>query len=169
MSFICGHWEALSSLLLSAVAIGIAICSSRKTSKEATRQIESIKELTRQSIENTTKEVESIKELSRQTIENTTKEVESIKELARLQIKSALKNVEVEVEKAHILIKKAEDEMKEMDDINNSALSYHKEAREMLLANFKEHQADRDFMSYSNLEQKLLSVGSELKEMGKQV
>lgn len=151
MSFICEHWEALASLLLSAVAVIVAICSSRQTSKEATRQIESIKGLTRQ------------------TIENTTKEVESIKELARLQIKSALKNVEVEVEKAHILIKKAEQEMKEMDDINTSPLSSHKEAREMLLADFKEHQADRDFMSYSNLEQKLLSVGSELKEMEKQV
>lgn len=86
MSFICEHWEALASLLLSFVAIIKAICSSRKTSKEATRQIESIKELTRQSIE------------------NTTKEVESIKELARMQIKSAIKQMEVEIEKVHILI-----------------------------------------------------------------
>ena len=151
MSFICEHWEALASLLLSVVAIGIAIYSSRQTSKEATRQIE------------------SIQELSCQTIENTTKEVESIKELAKLQIKSAIKQMEVDIEKAYISIKKAEQEIKEMDDIKNSSLSYHKEGREKLLADFKEHQADRDFMSNSNLMQRLLSIKDELKEMEKQV
>lgn len=51
MTFFCEHWEALSSLLLSVVAIFIAIWSSRNTSKEATRQIEGIKELAKLQIE----------------------------------------------------------------------------------------------------------------------
>ena len=51
MIFFCEHWEALSSLLLSVVAIFIAIWSSRNTSKEATRQIEGIKELAKLQIE----------------------------------------------------------------------------------------------------------------------
>ena len=58
MSFIAEHWEALASLLLSVVAIGIAIYSSRKTSKDATRQIESIKRLAKLQIETTIKQVE---------------------------------------------------------------------------------------------------------------
>lgn len=58
MSFVAEHWEALSALLLSVVAIGIAIYSSRKTSIGATRQIESIKRLAKLQIETTIKQVE---------------------------------------------------------------------------------------------------------------
>ena len=58
MSFIAEHWEALASSLLSVVAIGIAIYSSRKTSIEATRQIKSIKQLAKLQIETTIKQVE---------------------------------------------------------------------------------------------------------------
>ncbi len=58
MSFIAEHWEALASLLLSVVAIGIAIYSSRKTSIEATRQIKSLKQLAKLQIETTIKQVE---------------------------------------------------------------------------------------------------------------
>ena len=45
MNFIAEHWEGLASLLLSAVSIGIAICSAQSTSKDASRQIASVKEL----------------------------------------------------------------------------------------------------------------------------
>lgn len=45
MTFLLSHWEGLASLLLSLVSIGIAICSARSTSKDATRQIASVKEL----------------------------------------------------------------------------------------------------------------------------
>ena len=58
MNFIIEHWEALSSLLLSIVAVGIAIYSSHKTSKDATRQIESIKQLAKLQIETTKRQVE---------------------------------------------------------------------------------------------------------------
>lgn len=58
MNFICEHWEALSSLLLSVVAIGIAIYSSRQTSKDATRQIAAIKDLCRLQIETSLKQLE---------------------------------------------------------------------------------------------------------------
>ena len=45
VDFITKHWEGLASLLLSVVSIGIAIYSARSTSKDATRQIASIKRL----------------------------------------------------------------------------------------------------------------------------
>lgn len=52
------NWQPLLSLLLSVVAIAIAVWSSRQTSKEATRQIEGIKELARIQIEVSIKQVE---------------------------------------------------------------------------------------------------------------
>ena len=45
VDFITKHWEGLASLLLSVVSIGIAIYTARSTSKDATRQIASIKRL----------------------------------------------------------------------------------------------------------------------------
>ena len=45
IDFISEHWEGLASILLSVVSIGIAICSARSTSKDASRQIASVKEL----------------------------------------------------------------------------------------------------------------------------
>ena len=45
IDFIAEHWEGLASLLVSVVSIGIAICSARSTSKDASRQIASVKEL----------------------------------------------------------------------------------------------------------------------------
>lgn len=45
VDFILEHWEGLASILLSVVSIGIAICSARSTSKDASRQIASVKEL----------------------------------------------------------------------------------------------------------------------------
>ena len=50
--------SSLLSLLLSFIAILIAIYSSRQTSKDATRQIESIKQLSKLQIETTIKQVE---------------------------------------------------------------------------------------------------------------
>lgn len=58
MNFVCEHWEALASLLLSSVAIVIAICSSRQTSKDATRQIKAIKDLCRLQIDTSLKQLE---------------------------------------------------------------------------------------------------------------
>lgn len=45
VDFITKHWEGLASMLLSVVSIWIAIYSARSTSKDAARQIASVKEL----------------------------------------------------------------------------------------------------------------------------
>ena len=94
MSFIAEHWEALASLLLSVVAIAIAIYSSRRTAKDATRQIESIKNLSQQTIENTTKEIESVKELAKMLIE--TLSIELDMEMTKYQVLSTRANEERE-------------------------------------------------------------------------
>jgi signal transduction histidine kinase len=45
MNFIIEHWEGLASIFLAIVSIAIAIYSARSTSKDASKQIESVKEL----------------------------------------------------------------------------------------------------------------------------
>ena len=58
ITFLTEHWEPLASLSLSIVAIIIAIWSSRQTSKDAARQIASIKELSRIQIDSTVKQID---------------------------------------------------------------------------------------------------------------
>ena len=57
-TFLTEHWEPMTSLLLSIVAIIIAIWSSHQTSKDAARQIASIKELSRIQIDSTVKQID---------------------------------------------------------------------------------------------------------------
>lgn len=123
MNFFVEHWEALSSLFLSVVAIGIAIYSSRKTSKEATRQIE------------------SIKELSRQTIENTTKEIESIKALARLQIEAQSIELDMEMKRYQIHGQKANEESQQMSRVQSS---YQMREQELMMRDFEVERPMRE-------------------------
>lgn len=58
IDFLTKHWEGLASILLSVVSIGIAICSARSTSKDASRQIASVKELSSLQIDTTIKLLE---------------------------------------------------------------------------------------------------------------
>ena len=144
MSFICEHWEALASLLLSGVAIGIAIYSSRKTSKEATRQIESIKELTRQSID------------------NTTKEVESIKELAKLHIKALAIDLDMKVAKHDVLKLRAGVEKEKMDDVKRT---YSTQGRESIMNDFQIEKPSRDLKYHSMYLQKLGEISKQLEQL----
>ena len=145
MNFVCEHWEALASLLLSAVAIGIAIYSSRQTSKDATRQIE------------------SIKELNRQTIENTTKEVESIKELARLQINATIKQVELEIEKAQLWVRQATQEAEGISNIQNGHFAHLTDAHDMMMQRFNEERPIREMELYRGFVQRLNDILKNLK------
>lgn len=81
MNFVVEHWEALCSLLLSVVAIGIAIYTSWKTSKDATRQIESIKGLAKLQIETSIKQVEMEIERNQMQIDLAMQEMQGIKRI----------------------------------------------------------------------------------------
>ena len=144
MSFLCEHWEALSTLLLSVVAIFIAIYSSRKTSKDATRQIE------------------SIKRLSQQTIENTTREIESVKELAKLQIKALAIELDMKMTKHKVLAQKANEERKEMNNIQSFNQT---EARDMMMKNFQMDQPFRDLKYHSMYIQELRDISKRLEQL----
>lgn len=145
MTFICEHWEALSSLFLSVVAISIAIWSSRNTSREATRQIE------------------SIKELSRQTIENTTKEIESVKELARLQIEAQSIELDMEIKRYLVQVQKVDEERKKMSDIQQN--TYSTQFRELMMQDFEAERPLRELRYLSSYIQELREISKRLEQL----
>lgn len=144
MSFFAEHWEALSSVLLSVVAIGIAIYSARKTSKDATRQIESIKDLTKQ------------------TIDNTTKQVESIKELAKLQIEALTIQLDVEMTKYSVQAERANEERREISGIQQI---YQMDFREMEMKKYQANQPQRDLRYLTMLMKELQGVNQRLEQL----
>ena len=144
MSFFAEHWEALSSVLLSVVAIGIAIYSARKTSKDATRQIESIKNLTTQ------------------TIDNTTKQVDSIKELAKLQIDALTIQLDVEMTKYSVQAERANEERREISGIQQI---YQMDFREMEMKKYQANQPQRDLRYLTMLMKELQGVNQRLEQL----
>ena len=94
MDFIVNHWEAVSSLLLSFVAITIAIVSSHQTSKHAKEQIASIKKMTETSIQNADKQIEEIKKMTNQMVIDTKKHLITMKSSAIALVEYYLLNLE---------------------------------------------------------------------------
>ena len=104
------------------------------------------------------KQIEAVKELSRQTIDNTSKEVESIKQLSKLQIEASIKQVELEIEKYQLLARQAQQEVERIESINTSGLSYLPAFRENAMSQFKEERPHRDLKLYSEFIQRLNSI-----------
>lgn len=98
---------SVTNVLLSLVAIIISIRSSRQTSKDATRQIESIKKLSKNQINLINVQLETI---------------ESVKRLTKIQIETTLRQIEVEIQKNRLLAQQAREEWQEIRDVKNSQL-----------------------------------------------
>ncbi|MBR6063959.1 MAG: hypothetical protein IKP54_07390 [Bacteroidales bacterium] len=101
------------------------------------------------------KQIEAVKELSRQTIDNTSKEVESIKQLSKLQIEASIKQVELEIEKYQLLARQAQQEVEGIESINTSVLAYQPTFRENAMSQLKEERPLRDLKLYSEFIQRL--------------
>ena len=86
------------------------------------------------------KQIEAVKELSRQTIDNTSKEVESIKLLSKLQIEASIKQVELEIEKYQLLARQSKQEVEGIESINTSVLAYQPIFRENAMNQLKEEK-----------------------------
>ena len=97
----------IGNIILPVVAIIIAIRSSRKTSKDATRQIESIKKLSKNQIDLIRVQLETI---------------ESVKRLTKIQIETTLRQIEVEIQKNKLFAQQAGEEWQEIENIRKSQL-----------------------------------------------
>jgi len=111
------------------------------------------------------RQIESVKELSQQTIENTTKEVESIRKLAKLQIEASVNQVELEIQKYRLLAEQARQDADGIDDINNSGLAYSEDFRNGMIRKHMEGKPQRDFQLYEGFIQRLNVISKHLKEI----
>ena len=111
------------------------------------------------------RQIESVKELSQQTIDNTTKEVESIRKLAKLQIEASVNQVELEIQKYRLLAAQARQDADGIDDINNSGLAYSEDFRNGMIRKHMEEKPQRDFQLYEGFIQKLNVISKRLKEI----
>ena len=111
------------------------------------------------------RQIESVKELSQQTIDNTTKEVESIRKLAKLQIEASVNQVELEIQKYRLLAEQARQDAKGIDDINNSGLASVVDYRNAMIKKHMEEKPQRDFQLYEGFIQKLAVISKRLKEI----
>lgn len=111
------------------------------------------------------RQIESVKELSQQTIDNTTKEVESIRKLAKLQIETSVNQVELEIQKYRLLAEQARQDAKGIDDINNSGLASVVDYRNAMIKKHMEEKPQRDFQLYEGFIQKLAVISKRLKEI----
>lgn len=139
MDFIVSHWEAVSSLLLSCVAIAIATISSYQTSKQAKEQIAGIKEMTETSTRNTDKQIEEIKKMTNQMVCDTKKHLIAMKSSAIALIENYLLNLESgiwsskdEQERIHEILKDLEQEIHDADEDaekNTGRIYYYKKEK----------------------------------------
>lgn len=83
---ILNEYSSLLSLLFSIIAIGIAIYSSKQTSKDAARQIESIKQLSKLQIETKIKQVEIEIQRNRLLAQQAQEEWKGIQEIRNSQL-----------------------------------------------------------------------------------
>lgn len=111
------------------------------------------------------RQIESVKKLSQQTIDNTTKEIESIRKLAKLQIEASVNQVELEIQKFRLLAEQARQDADGIDDINNSGLAYSVDFRNAMIKKHMEEKPQRDFQLYEGFIQKLNAISKRLKEI----
>ena len=111
------------------------------------------------------RQIESVKELSQQTIDNTTKEVKSIRKLAELQIEASVNQVELEIQKYRLLAEQARQDAEGIDDINNSGLASVVDYRNAMIKKHMEEKPQRDFQLYEGFIQKLAVISKRLKEI----
>ena len=139
------EWSTITTIILSVVAIVVAIWSSRSTSKSAERQIAEMEK--------------QICEMEKQICE--------IKHLSALQIDTTIKLVEVEIQKTMAKVKLSAMESEAMDRINHSGLSHQADFRYAMIREYQEEKPLRELQIYSECSQNLNELLANLNQLKK--
>ena len=139
------EWTTIATIILSVVAIGIAIWSSRSTSKDAERQISEMEK--------------QIREMEKQICE--------IKNLSALQIDTTIKLVEVEIQKTMAKVKLSSIESEAMDRINHSGLSHQVDFRNAMMRQYQEEKPLRELQIYRECSHNLNELLNNLNQLKK--
>lgn len=137
------EWTTIATIILSVVAIVIAICSSRSTSRTANRQIAEMEK--------------QICEMEKQICE--------IKNLSALQIDTTIKLVEVEIQKTIAKVKLSAMEAEKIDEINNSGMAHMVQWRDEMMREHEENKAQRELQIYSKCSQNLNELLNNLNQL----
>lgn len=137
------EWTTIATIFLSVVAIVIAICSSRSTSKAAEKQIRKMDM--------------QICEMEKQICE--------IKNLSALQIDTTIKLVEVEIQKTMTKVKLAAQESEEIDRINHSGMSHMVQWRDEMMREHQARKAQRELQIYSECSYNLNELLNNLNQL----
>lgn len=137
------EWTTIATIILSVVAIFIAICSSHSTSKAANRQIAEMEK--------------QICEMEKQICE--------IKNLSALQIDTTIKLVEVENQKTIAKVKLSAMEAEEIDEINNSGMAHMVQWREEMMREHEENKAQKELQIYSDCSHNLNELLNNLNQL----
>lgn len=139
------EWTTIATIILSVVAIVIAICSSHSTSKAANRQIAEMEK--------------QIGEMQKQICE--------IKNLSALQIDTTIKLVEVEIQKTKAKVKLSAMESEAMDRINHSGMSHIVDFRNSMMREYQEKKPQRESQIYSECSNNLNELLAKLNQLKK--
>ena len=112
------EWTTVATIVLSVVAIGIAIWSSRSTSRAANNQIDELKRL----------------------CASQTDTINRLKQLSELQIDTTINLLHVEIEKVIAEAKKSANDCRAMNEIYCSQLSYNRNYCDEMM---RKHQANK--------------------------
>ncbi len=94
----------------------------------------------------------------RSSAKDATKQIESIKKLSELQIEASIRQVELEIEKNMLLATQAKQEWEEIQRINNSGIAHFVEAKNSMMARFREEKPERDYQLYCSFIQELETI-----------
>ncbi len=137
------EWTTIATIVLSVVAIGIAIWSSRSTSRAANKQIDELKRL----------------------CASQTDTINRLKQLSELQIDTTIKQLEAEIQKMMAEVKKASKESQEIADIYRGGEQLGAEFRERMMRKYQETKAQRDLQIYSECTRNLNEILNELNKL----
>lgn len=130
------NWDKIASLLLSIVAICIALISSRQTSKQASQQIEELRKLAESNAADADRQVESIKKMSLEAMDSVKKQMIDMRELAIKVLEYSVFNLEDTIrttgfekqeltQKQEELLKKIQEEQEKMRIADEEAKKGH--------------------------------------------
>ena len=134
------EWTTIATIILSVVAIVIAICSSRSTSKAANRQIAEME-----------------------------KQVREIKNLSVLQIDTTIKMLEVEIQKTMAKVKLSAMEANSINEIKNSGMEHIGPYREEMMRKIQEEKAQRESQIYNDCSHNLNELLANLNQLKKKL
>ena len=113
---IIDNWDKIASLLLSLVAICIALTSSWQTSKQATQQINELRNLAKSNAEDADRQIESIKKMTQEATDGVKKQMIGVRELVINTIETSIGDLDESIHNICYEIEEAKKQYQEEVD-----------------------------------------------------